>query len=129
VVVALSLTNGVTTLWVNPTDQNSPSVTDHNALTGTTNLVNISQFELRESGSSGIVNVSFLKVGTTFDSVFPSLHVSEAGTNAIVNWSDPTLGIQGTTDLLLPFTDIMGAQPPYTNSTVGVPDMFFRFKQ
>ena len=50
------------------------------------------------------------------------------GVNTIVNWSDPALGIQSTTNLLNPFTDVSGASPPYTNnaSTNGV--MFFRFK-
>ena len=132
VVTALSLTNGFSTLWVNPSSQSSPSVTNTSVLSGTNVLTtyNISDFELRESGASGgSVSVSYLKVGTTFDSVFPSLQVQPAGTQVIVNWSDPTLGIQSATNVTGPYTDVSPASPPYTNnaSTNGV--MFFRFGQ
>ena len=128
IVTALSLTNGFSTLWVNPGDESSPSVTDTTAIP---TLFNISEFELRESGqpNGGQVNVGSLKVGTTFDSVFPSLHVQQSGTNAIVTWSDPTLNIQATPNLLLPFVDVTGATAPYTNSLSPNNTMFFRFGQ
>jgi hypothetical protein len=59
----------------------------------TTNLFSISDYELRESGSNGgSVSVSKLKVGTSFDAVFPSLHIQASGGNAILAWSDPTPG-------------------------------------
>ena len=129
VVTALVLSNGFSTLWVNPSSQSSPSVTDINPAPSATNLYNIAAFELRESGANGgQVNVSHLKVGTTFDSVFPSLQVQPAGANVIVNWSDPSLGIQSTTNLLSPFSDVTGATPPYTNNAGTNSVMFFRFK-
>jgi len=129
VVTALSLTNGFSTLWVNPVSQSSPSVTDTTPAPSVTNLYNIAAFELRESGgSAGLIRLSHLKVGTTFDSVFPSLQVLPAGTNVIVNWSDPALGIQSTTNLLSPFTDVSGASPPYTNNASTNSVLFFRFK-
>ena len=82
VVTALVLTNGFSTVWVNPSSQSSPSVTDTTPAPAATNLYNIAAFELRESGANGgSVNVSTLKVGTTFDSVFPSLHIQPAGAN------------------------------------------------
>ncbi len=129
VVMSLVLSNGLPTLWINPSSQASPSVVNISPPTAGTNLFNISDFELRESGATaGSVNLSFLKVGTTFDSVFPSLQVAQAGTNVIVNWSDPTLGIQSTTNLsATPFTDVIGAQPPYTNNASTNTDVFFRF--
>ena len=129
VVVGLNLSNGVSTVWVNPSSESSPSVTSANSTT----IYNISDFELRQSGNesgdiAGAVSVSYLKVGTTFDSVFPTLHVQQSGNNnVIVNWSDPTLGLQSTPDLLLPFTDIPSAQPPYTYSTTTNSTVFFRF--
>jgi hypothetical protein len=128
VVTALVLSNGFSTVWINPSSQSSPSVTDITSAPDVTNLYNIAEFELRESGGSGgAVNVSTLKVGTTFDSVFPSLHIQPAGTNEIVSWSDPTLGIQSTTNLLSPFSDVSGATPPYTNNAGINKTMFFRF--
>lgn len=69
VVVSLVLSNGFSTLWINPTNQASLSVTDTTAASG--NLYNISDFELRESGKfGGSVSLGSLLVGPTFDSVF-----------------------------------------------------------
>jgi len=127
VVTALSLTNGFSTLWVNPSDSSSPSVTD-TTVPAPTNLYNISKFELRESGKNGgSVSVSYLKIGTTFDSVFPVLHVRSAGTNAIISWSDPTLSIQSAANVTGPYTDVSGGTP-YTNNASSNSMMFFQFK-
>jgi hypothetical protein len=129
VVTALVLSNGFSTLWINPNSQSSPSVTDTTAAPAATNLYNISDFELRESGAdAGSVSVSRLKVGTTFDAVLPMLHVQTAGTNAVVNWSDPTLSIQSATDVAGPYTDVSGGAP-YTNNAGANSMMFFRFKR
>jgi hypothetical protein len=129
VVTALSLSNGFSTLWINPLSQSSPSVTDTTPATSATNLYSISDYELRESGANGgSISVSFLKVGTSFDAVFPSLHLQETGSHAVLNWSDPTLGIQSATSVYGPFLDVTGATPPYTNN-VPVPQQFYRFKR
>ena len=63
VVVSLVLSNGYSTLWINPTNQASQSVTDTTAAPAATNLYNISDFELRESGSSG----GSVELGRPFD--------------------------------------------------------------
>ncbi len=71
VVTALSVSNGFSTLWISPSNQASPSVTDFTLPATPTNLYNISQFELRESGATeGIINVGNVLVGRTFNSVF-----------------------------------------------------------
>jgi hypothetical protein len=128
VVTSLVLSNGLSTLWVNPGSQSSASVTD--PIVGSPTLFNIGAFELRQSGANGgVLNVSHLKVGTTFDSVFPSLNIQSIGANTVLNWSDATLGIQSTTNLTIPFTDVSGAEPPYTNNASTNSIMFFRFGQ
>jgi len=130
VVTSLVVSNGFSTLWINPSSQSSPSVADTTPAPSSTNLYNIADFELRESGgAAGSIGLSYLKVGTTFDSVLPSLHVQPVGTNVIVNWSDPTLGIQSTTNLSNPFLDVPGATPPYTNNASANSAVFFRFKR
>ena len=130
VVTSLVLSNGFSTIWINPGDQLSPNVTDITIAPSPTNLFNISDFELRESGANaGSVSVSEFKAGTTFDSVFPSLHLQPIGTNVIVNWSDPTLSIQSTTNLSNPFTDVIDATTAYTNNASTSSMMFFRFKR
>ena len=129
VVTSLVLSNGYSTLWVNPLDQNSPSVVD--TAVGNTNY-NISDFELRESGGTGgAVFVSRLKIGTTFDSVFPSLHVQPGNdaSHVIVTWADPTLSIQYATDIAGPWTDLPAAVSPYTYDISGNTQTYFRFGQ
>ncbi len=72
IVTSLTLSNGVSTLWINPTNQSSPSVTQ--ARDAGTIVYNISDFELRSSGNesgniAGAVTFSGIKVGTAFNSV------------------------------------------------------------
>jgi hypothetical protein len=70
IVVRIRMTNGICTLWVNPTNESSPSVTD---TTVVTNLVDIYQYAIRESLSSGngagVSTIDHLKVGTSFTGV------------------------------------------------------------
>jgi Immunoglobulin I-set domain len=131
VVTSLVLSNGFSTVWINPTSLTSSSVTDTTPAPAQTNLFNISDFELRESGADGgLIQVSKLKVGTSFDSVFPSVHVQQgSNANVVVNWSDPTLSIQAANNVNGPYVDVTNATPPYTNSTVPNQTMFFRFGQ
>jgi hypothetical protein len=68
VVTSLVLSNGNSTIWLNPTNAASASLTD---TTSVTPLYNIGAYELRESGSSeGTVYVGNVLVGTAFSSVF-----------------------------------------------------------
>jgi hypothetical protein len=128
VVTALVLSNGLSTVWVNPTSKSSASVTDHSPSSGA-NLFNISDFELRESGGvAGSVNVSHLKVGTTFDSVFPSLQIQQVGGNVVLSSSDPTLGIQSAPSIMGPFTGVSTSNP-YTNAISAGTTIFYRFGQ
>jgi len=131
VVTKLDLATGQSTLWLNPDSQSSASVTDTATADqeGAT-LYDISDFELRESGSdAGSVLVGNLKIGTTFDSVFPSPQVSTNGTGGVVvTWSDPTLNIQSATSVAGPWSDVTGVTSPYTN---GAPPstIFYKFGQ
>ncbi len=68
IVTSLTLSNGVSSLWINPSSQSSSNVT-RNADAATVKF-NIGNFELRQSGgSAGAVTVSFVKAGMTFNSV------------------------------------------------------------
>ncbi len=130
VVVSLTLSNGFSTLWVNPSSPSSPSITDTTLAASATNLYNMTQFELRESGATaGVLGISKLKVGTTFDSVLPQLHIQSDGINAVVNWSDPTLTIQSATNVTGPYVDVNGETIPYTNGMATNVMQFFRFKR
>jgi hypothetical protein len=68
VVVRLRLTNGISTIWINPSNESSPSVTD--TASYPTNLVNIYQYAFRESSApGGTATIDNLKVGTSFTGV------------------------------------------------------------
>jgi hypothetical protein len=132
VVTALNLSNGFSTLWINPNGgQSSPSVQDTTTAiaAGGTNL-NMADFELRQSGAdAGSVSLSKLKVGTTFDSIFPSLHIQVVGANVVLTWSDPTLGIQASPDLISPWVVLTNATSPYTNALGTNTEMYFMLTQ
>lgn len=71
VITSLVLSNGFSTLWISPTNESSTAVTNTTPAATATNLFNIADIELRESGEDeGVINVGNLIAGTTFDSVF-----------------------------------------------------------
>jgi len=93
VITSLSVSNGFSTLWVNPTNFASQTVSDHTPPATATNVYNIACFELRESGgpAAGSVTLSNLVVGLSFNSVFyPALAnpdnfaVTENSTNVLI---------------------------------------------
>ena len=91
VVTSLVLSNGFSTLWINPTNQSSQSVTDTTLAASATNLYNIADFELRESGTTaGTISVGNVMAGLAFNSVFyppmanpDSYAVTENSTNLL----------------------------------------------
>ena len=131
VVTALVLTNGFSTVWVNPSSQSSPSVTDTTPAPAATNLYNIAAFELRESGANGGIGERQHSQSRNHLRFRVPLAAYPAGgaANVIVSWSDPTLAIQSTTNLLNPFFRRVRSTPPYTNNASINKTMFFRFGQ
>lgn len=132
VVTSLTLTNGYSTLWVSPTNPAAQSVTDTTPPATPTNLYNIVNFELRESGATeGSINVGNVLVGQTFDSVFyppqanpDSFAVTENTTNTLAPLGNDagsaltlvsvtpdangTATISGTNVVFKPVSDFLG---------------------
>jgi len=123
VVSRLVLSNGVSSVWVNPASESDTSATANDSLNNNvvSNLVNIYAYAFREStASGGIVNVSNLVVGTSFNSVVgitpPALlNIRLINNQGVLTWSDSTFNLQTTTNLLSPWITIVGATSPYTN--------------
>lgn len=86
VVVRIRMTNGFSTIWVNPTNEATDGMTDTTAVT---NLVNIYQYAFRESGGGGIANIDNFKVGTSFEAV--------TGIESTTNTPPPAPTISGIT--------------------------------
>ena len=70
VVTRLVLSNGVSTIWINPTDESSPGMTDSTAA-GAPSA--ITTYALRESAGEGTLNIDNLKVGLNFLSVITNI--------------------------------------------------------
>ncbi len=79
VVTRLDLTTGLCTLWIDPTSESDPSVTDATAV----GVQGISHFGFRQATGEGVSRVNDLRVGSTFNDV--------AGPN-----SPPTISSIGT---------------------------------
>ena len=70
VVTRLVLSNGVSTIWINPTDESSPGMTDSTAA-GAPSA--ITTYALRENAGEGTLNIDNLKVGLNFLSVITNI--------------------------------------------------------
>jgi hypothetical protein len=70
VVTRLVLTNGVSTVWINPTSESSPSMTD---TTSVSTPSAITSYALRENAGEGTMNVDNLKVALNFLSVLTNI--------------------------------------------------------
>jgi Immunoglobulin domain len=133
VVSRLVLSNGVSTVWINPSSESDPSVTAEDSTNSAgivTNLVNIYAYAFRESNTSGgIVNVSNLVVGTTFNGVLgiaPSLNIQLINNQVVLTWNDGSFGLQSSTNVAGPYTTVVGSNgSPYTNNISGS-TLFFR---
>lgn len=67
IVVRYELTTGLSTIWLNPTDEADPGVTA--ADSPGTSLPNISTFAFRQAGGIGIMLIDNLLIGTSFADV------------------------------------------------------------
>ncbi|HEY1718696.1 MAG TPA: immunoglobulin domain-containing protein [Verrucomicrobiae bacterium] len=136
VVTRLIMTNGLCTVWVNPVNESSsPSVTagdSTNSVGIVTNLDNVYAYAFRESNTSGgIVNVSNLVVGTSFNDVVgvtpaATLNIQLINNQAVLTWSDASFSLQSSTNVTGPYSTIGAAHSPsYTNS-IASPATFYR---
>jgi len=66
VVTRLILTNGISSLWIDPYSESAPSIS-----TGAGGVIPISSFAFRQASGIGSIQVDDLLIGTTFDDVVP----------------------------------------------------------
>lgn len=129
VVTRLVLSNGVSTLWINPTNETDPGVTAGDQVT---NLVAVTSYAFREEGGEGIALVDDLAVGTSFDSVVGAsaaspipLYIQLIGANAVLTWSSSAFDLQAAPVVTGTYTNITGAASPFTNG-IDSPAKFYR---
>ena len=107
VVVRMRLTNGFCTIWINPTSESSPSMTD---TTFATNLAPVYQYAFRESNTSGgTADVDNLKVGTSFTGVTGLPSTVPAPPSPTIG--NITIGGPGGTNVIITGTNNNGTTP------------------
>ena len=130
VVTRLVLSNEFSTVWINPTSESSPSVTDTTDITA--NEVNIYSYAFREStADEGILTVSNFSVALSFAAatgmVLPAqLNIQLINNQAVLTWSDPSFSLQSSTNVTGPYTTISGANSGFTTNTTSGSTKFFR---
>ncbi len=128
VITRYNAATGDSTLWINPINAQSSSVTaSDNPGSSIIGGVGLRQ----PGGSIGDLTVGPMKVGTSFSDVWTaptppllSSAVDNSG-NIILSWTNPLFVLQGASVVTGPYTDL-SASSPYTNSISG--QQFFRLK-
>jgi len=126
VVTRLVVSNGVSTLWINPATESEPGVT---AADPVTNLVAVTSYAFRQDGSEGNMLVDDLAVATTFHDALgtaPSILIQLIGTDLVLTWDNVSFYLQASADVTGPYDYVLGATSPFTNDVTSAPVQFFR---
>jgi len=125
--VRYNVDTGETTLWVNPADPGSPSVTAQDPVVP----VSLYYFSFRQSSGIGTLSVDEVKVGTAWEDVWePAGPVPERlryrweGGNLTLIWDQPALRLQEAGSVTGPWTDVTEATSPYTVPTTSGPRFY-----
>lgn len=129
VVTRLSLSNGVATLWINPTSETDAGIWANDPATA----FNVTAYAFRQAGSEGNMLVDDLAVGTSFASVAGAtttvpLNIEMNGTDVILSWADSHFALQSSTNVTGPYITIPSAASPYTNA-VNSGALFFKLSR
>jgi hypothetical protein len=132
VVTRYVVDTATTTLWLNPAAESDAGVTATNAQSATS----ISSYGFRQDSSFGAdILVDDLRVGLSFAAVLPTasspspipLTIKSAGANVILTWANPAFALQTAPAAAGSFTNIAGANSPFTNA-IGGSLKYFRLK-
>jgi hypothetical protein len=137
VVTRHNVGTGETTLWVNPTSENSVSVTSADSA----NAVTLFSFALRQSGGIGGFTLDDLKIGTQFTDVATvvpsySLRIFRSGSDVVISWPTSASGfaLQSNADLNTMNWQNVGQTPAivgnenFVTNSVASGNAFFRLK-
>ena len=76
---------------------------------------------LNDPNNAGSIKVYYAVTG-------PTLHISQAGTNVVLTWSDASYSLQAAPQVTGTYTNVTGAVSPYTTPVTGS-QRFFRLKK
>jgi hypothetical protein len=126
IVTRFAPSNGVATIWVNPTSENSPGTeaTDIGP-TNRPNAIDVVAYAFRQNTLEGKLNVDNVRVGLSFAEVMPRLDIRLVNGQPILIWSG-SYNLQSAAAVAGPYVDINGATSPYTNAAASA--TFFRLR-
>lgn len=115
VVTRLVLSNGLASIWVNPTAETDPSVT---ATDPVTNLVAVTSFAFRQDSSEGVMWVDDLVVATSFAAalggpVAGELGIRIEGNQAVLTWANALFQLQSAPSVNGNYTNVPNALSPH----------------
>jgi hypothetical protein len=127
VITRYNAATGDSTLWVNPVNEQSPSVTASDNPGSST----IGGVGLRQSSGIGDPVIGPMKVGTSFSDVWagaptrPTLSIVRSGGGVKLSWTDPSglFVLQTASNVRGPYTDVQDFTNPYTYAA-DVPQYF-----
>jgi hypothetical protein len=135
VVTRFVLSNGVATIWIDPTYESSPSMTANDVSArpaDINNPINVTSYAFRQSTGEGGMTIDSLKIGLSFADVIPvvipsqiPLNISQTGSSVVLSWSNPAFSLASSPTVDGAYTKLTDATSPYTNSIGGTP-MFFK---
>ncbi|MCX6895561.1 MAG: immunoglobulin domain-containing protein [Verrucomicrobia bacterium] len=131
IITRLVLSNGVSTIWVDPTSKADTSVTATDGV-AVSNAVNIVSYALRQNSGMSKLFFDNLVVGTSYDAVTgvapppsaPALGIAPSGANVALSWTDAAYHLEYASDIRGPWTPICGSASPYNYSITGT-QLFF----
>jgi hypothetical protein len=135
-VTRYNVDNASSTLWVNPSAENDPSVTAADSATG----VSISDYGFRQSSTfDSTIYVDDLRVGLSFAAVTGPLVIAPAppggiplnalrsGSTLWLTWTNSTFTLQAASTVNGTYTNVPSAMSPYSTTLSGS-SRFFRLK-
>ena len=124
VVTRFNPSNGVATIWLNPSSENSASVTATDVGTGPRpNPIDVVAYAFRQNTGEGKLNVDNLRVGLSFADVMPRLNIRLISNQAVLTWAGP-YPLQSAPAVTGTYTNVSGATSPYTNTGPGAVKFF-----
>ncbi len=120
---------GHSTLWVNPTSEQSPGA----VATDTPGSSDIGGIALREDTGMGDMAIGPIRIGTSFSDVFTvppvptpePLQLMLSGEDLVLSWTNSAFSLGFSAQVAGPYEKIAGATSPYTNS-IAPGTKFFR---
>lgn len=130
IIIRYNTATAESTLWVNPSSENSPSV----AATDQWPPITAYSYAFRQQTGIGSLSVDDLAIGGEFADVLVTttplpepLEIQRIGGDIVLTWSDPAFKLFSASSVNGSYTEVVGASSPHTVPISG-PQQFFQLR-